>query len=456
MADMKSAISAIRFGYGLGRGYGGATTPAALLGELERAIVVPQELAAKSSGERLKQEVAMRRERLRTADAGDKPARRRIAAQILAVKRADYVGDAHRKMAAAVASPAPFFERLVAFWSNHFTVSAKNVALRALVGPYEIEAIRPHVMGAFGDMLLAAETHPAMLLYLDQQSSVGPNSPVGKRDGLGLNENLARECLELHTLGVGGGYGQADVTALAAIMAGWSVARAEGRVRFRENRAEPGSKTLLGRTYPGGEADLPAALGVLAGRPATAQRIAGKLARHFLAPAPREHAVAALASTFLHTKGSLPDVYRTLVELPEAWHPTGTNVKTHHEFVVSALRASDVEIAALGAIPGGKRPRPNPLSLGALVAMNQQPWRAPSPAGWPEDPQEWLSPAGLAGRLNWLAQLIPHIGDAGPRDFADRILGPAVSKRTRDVLAAASNREEGLALVLASPEFNRR
>jgi uncharacterized protein (DUF1800 family) len=271
-----------------------------------------------------------------------------------------------------------------------------------------------------------------------------------------LNENLAREIMELHTVGVHGGYTQADVRSFALLMTGWTVPRNLGTIRYVARVAEPGPKTLLGRQFAAGQADFADALRMLAHHPATAERIAGKLVRHFISPNPPESAIKAVADVFVRTNGFLPDVYRQLVSLPEAWAPIGANVKNHYQFVVSALRAVGVDPQDLGADMSKPRPTSNPLSLGALAVMNQQPWTAPSPAGWSEDADEWITPSGLAKRLNWVAQLIPHIGDEKPLDFMERVLGPVASKRTRDVVTVASNREEGLALVLASPEFNRR
>src|SRR5271170_6586667 len=235
-------------------------------------------------------------------------------------------------------------ERLVAFWSNHFAVSvAKSAELRAAAGPFEREAIRPNVLGKFAALLRAAESHPAMILYLDNQNSVGPNAPSGLFAGKGLNENLAREILELHTLGVGSGYTQADVTEFARILTGWSVAGPESEVGatgsflFKANWHEPGQRTLLGKKYP--EVGLEqgyAALDDLARHPATARHIATKLVRHFVADVPPPALVDRLASRFLDTDGDLKEVARALVSAPEAWAPERAKIKRPSEWIVAA------------------------------------------------------------------------------------------------------------------------
>ena len=202
--------------------------------------------------------------------------------------RALYQTHALAAMARAVATLTPFRERLVWFWTNHFTVSLRRGEVAALAGAFVEEAIRPHVTGRFQDMLMAVMRHPAMLLYLDNAGSVGPNSVAGAAGRRGLNENLARECLELHTLSPDSGYTQADVTSFARILTGWSI-DAKGSppgFLFRPGAHEPGAHTVLGRVFPDGEAGGIEALAFLANHPATHRRLATKLARHFTADTP--------------------------------------------------------------------------------------------------------------------------------------------------------------------------
>ena len=250
----------------------------------------------------------------REAREGMAEARREFRMSALDV----YREEVRARVAEGVRTAAPFRERLVLFWSNHFTVSARRPELLGLAGAFEREAIRPNVTGSFLDLLRAVVRHPGMLVYLDNARSVGPGSPAGQRRDRGLNENLARELMELHTLGVDGGYTQADVTQLARILTGWSVDE-DGGFRFRELTHEPGPKVLLGRTYPeAGVDEGEAALAALARHPSTARHVATRLARHFAADDPPPALVDRLAARFLATDGDLPSVYRTLVEFARA------------------------------------------------------------------------------------------------------------------------------------------
>ncbi|MGL4727561.1 MAG: DUF1800 domain-containing protein, partial [Bosea sp. (in: a-proteobacteria)] len=255
-----------------------------------------------------------------------------------------YREDAQARIHAAMEPLAGYSERLAQFWSNHFCVSvAKGQFVRGLAGAYEREAIRPHVFGRFADMLLAATSHPAMLFYLDNQQSLGPNSRAGPRRGRGLNENLAREIMELHTLGVAGGYTQADVTSLARIITGWSIVGREGRQGepggfiFNDNLHEPGAHVVLGKSYAQqGVEQGRAALNDLARHPATAQHIARKLARHFVADDPPAALVAKLAKVFRESDGDLRAVSLALIDAPEAWGEAQAKLRSPQEFLVAA------------------------------------------------------------------------------------------------------------------------
>jgi uncharacterized protein (DUF1800 family) len=363
---------------------------------------------------------------------------------------ARYRDDVFARTRAQIRSVTPFRERLVAFWSNHFTVSILRPVVLGLVGPFEWEAIRPHVTGRFIDMLSAAIRHPAMLLYLDNVSSVGPNSPAGRRREAGLNENLARELLELHTLGVDGGYTQADIVNLARVLTGWSVSQpgaqgGAGRFVFRERAHEPGPKTVLNATYAaGGEADGHAVLKDLSRHPATARHIATKLARHFVADDPPEAAVARLAQVFGETEGDLGAVSRALVELPEAWADPLVKIKSGNDLLVSTMRALEQD-------EGGDR------VLAQLRDLGQPPFAAPSPEGWPDRADDWIGPEALLRRVEWAGVLAGRLATRIKAvDFLDATVGAIARPATRFAVTHAASAAEGLALVLLSPEFQRR
>jgi uncharacterized protein (DUF1800 family) len=357
------------------------------------------------------------------------------------------------RLEAAKEPLAGFGERLVLFWSNHFCISArKGGGVRILAGAYEREVVRPYVFGRFEDMLLAAEKHPAMLLYLDNQQSMGPNSRGGQRQQKGLNENLAREIMELHTLGVDGGYRQEDVTSLARILTGWRFARndnalgEEGRFVFNPNLHEPGDHKVLGVVYreedEGTQGEK--ALLALARHPSTARHIARKLATHFVSDAPEPALVRRLETTFRDTGGDLSAVSRALIDAPEAWAAEPLKLRTPYEFAAAAVRASDAPMKA-------------PQINGALMAMGQPLWSPPGPNGFPDQTSAWLSPEGLKARLDFSARFA-HAwpGDAKPTEVLEEIAGPIVSDHTRTAVARAESRAQGFALLLMSPEFQRR
>lgn len=371
--------------------------------------------------------------------------------------RAAYRDDAHARIVWAARTANPLAERLLAFWSNHFTVSRRKPPLRYLAGPFEAEALLPHLGGRFADLLKASSKHQGMMIYLDQVNSIGPNSPKGTKKGAGLNENLAREILELHTLGVNGGYGQADVTEFAKLMTGWTVDNITGESRFAPAQAEPGKRRVLGRTYAAGgrsAGDYDQVLDDLAAHPSTAKHVATKLVTHFIADTPPPQAVAAVEKAFTASDGSLPAVYRALMSLPEARQWPGTKARNDRDFLICGLRAVGVDPDDHAR--EGKKREQMPLSVGALTMLRQEYWDAASPAGWEEAAEEWLSPAGLAGRLQLIPLLVRASRVATPEDLLDRALGSVVSDRTRKMVSVASNREEAMSLVLASPEFNRR
>jgi uncharacterized protein (DUF1800 family) len=346
---------------------------------------------------------------------------------------------------------APVFERLVAFWSNHFTVSVQRPPVLGLAGAFEREAIRPHVLGRFEDMLLAVARHQAMLLYLDNAISIGPASRIGRTRERGLNENLAREILELHTLGVDGGYTQDDVRALAMILTGWSIGRGEepdaGLFRFRPFAHEPGAKTLLGKRYgETGETEGIQALKDLAQHPSTARHVATKLARHFIADDPPAASVERIAAVFRKTGGDLAAVSRAVVAEDAAWQAPLSKVRQPGELVVAALRAT--------GLPARIEDRP---VLGALRRLGQAPFAAPSPAGWPDTAQDWVAPEAMVRRVEWASALAMRVpAEIAPMALLEQTIGPAASVETRQAVERAPSAREGMALVFAAPEFQRR
>ena len=344
-----------------------------------------------------------------------------------------------------LSTDAPFRERLVWFWANHFTVSTREGSVYAVAGPFVREAIRPYVTGPFFAMLLAVMRHPAMLLYLNNAESVGPQSIVGQRQNRGLNENLARECLELHTLGVDGGYTQADVTEFARVISGWSVdtERLFPGFLFRPGTHEPGSKTVLGHRIPPGEAGGVVALEMLAHHPATYRHLAARMVRHFVSDTPSPAAIAAIEGVLHDTNGDLGAASIALLRLPDAWTPL-TKLRTPHDFAVAALRALD--------LPADKQP----ALQGVLGSLGQPLWSAPLPNGWADGPNDWSGPEAAMRRIDWAYSVSARAGDRDPVAVADAVLGPLLAPGTRDALHTAGSRRDALTLLLSSPEFQRR
>jgi len=344
---------------------------------------------------------------------------------------------------------AGFAERWALFWANTFAVSATKFQTGLFAGPFEREAIRPNVFGSFDRLVLAAEQHPAMLTYLDQAQSVGPNSRAGQRRSAGLNENLAREVLELHTLGTDGGYGQDDVTELARALTGWAPplgrSDTEAAFQFRPQVHEPGARTVLGVTYAeGGRAQGEAILRDLARHPATAKRAARRIATHFVSDTPPQALVDRLERTWLDSEGALDRVALALIAAPEAWDPAPAKIKTPYEFVISTHRALGTAPQQIGGLQ-------NPLT-----EMGQPPFSPPSPEGWPDTAADWAGPDALVKRLDWARQVGARTGQADPVAVARAALGPRLGERTLQTVQRAESRAEGMILFLMSPEFQRR
>ena len=360
-------------------------------------------------------------------------------------RRDHFIDDMGARCLVRVQTETPFAERWVAFWSNHFTVSAARPEVLALAGPFEREAIRIHAFGRFEDMLFAVETHAAMLFYLDNIRSIGPNSTLGRRrDHRGLNENLAREILELHTLGVNGGYTQDDVVALAKLLTGWSIDPGLAYFRFALERHEPGTKVLLGRRYAGqGFDDGRAALRQLARHPSTADHIATKLVRHFVSDDPPSATVAKIAQVFRETEGDLSQLARSIIDLKEAWSAPLSKVRSPDDLVTAMARA-------LGYTEDAQ------ALVGTLRWLGQVPFMAPSPKGWPDQAAEWLGPEAVLSRIEWAEEIASQAAArVDARELARDLFGDLVHRDLDDALRQSS-RQESLALLLASPTFQRR
>ena len=379
--------------------------------------------------------------------------------------RDDYVVMSGARVSAALTANAPFVERLVHFWANHFAVSVDKLPVVGLAGLLEFEAIRPHVLGRFSDMLLAVEQHPAMLLFLDQAQSVGPDSAADQRIEMrggkrrGLNENLAREIMELHTLGVRTGYTQADVTEFARALTGWTVAglgqgpgarllgnAPSGQFQFAALIHEPGDRAIMGRRYSEqGENQARSVLMDLASNPATARHIATKLARHFAGDDPPPAMVNRLTRAYTRSGGDLPTVYRAIIESPEAWAPQPVKFKTPWEWSVSALRALD------------QRQLQPEMATQLLNQLGQPTWKPGSPAGYDDIAASWAAPEALMRRVEIAQKLADRAGSSvDARALAEKVLPGELSPSTRTAIARAESPAEGLALLLVSPEFVRR
>lgn len=374
-------------------------------------------------------------------------------AKPLNVIQKTFRAEALARLQRALQADCGFGERLVTFWSNHFCISAAKGPLgRMWAGSFEREAIRPHVFGRFSDMLLAVEQHPAMLFFLDNQQSLGPDSRAGLNRKRGLNENLAREIMELHTLGVGGGYTQEDVTSLARIITGWTFAGRQGKLGppghfvFNENAHQPGPQVLLGKSYGDtGVAQGEAALSDIARHPSTAKFIAAKLARHFVADDPPPALTARLQDVFRKTDGDLLALATALVDSDEAWRPPPSKIRSPYEYLIATGRLLD-------HVPD----EPNRY-LGGLNMLGQPLWTPSGPNGFPDTNAAWAAPEGMKLRLDIAAQVASRVGDnVDPRDLLELAAADAASQETRQTIERAESRQQALALLLMSPEFQRR
>lgn len=369
--------------------------------------------------------------------------------------------DLQRRMARAVDDPIGFGERLVQFWGNHFTARPLGAVAQPLAMAFVDEAIRPHVNGRFEEMFFAADTHPMMLIYLNQTDSRGPNSSFATKHpakAFGLNENLAREAMELHSMGVGAPYDQNDVRELAELLTGLTYGHMQGFV-YHPEMAEPGAETILGKSYGGGKTagvdDIRAALTDIARRPETAQHISRKLAVHFISDNPPEDLVQAMAAVWRDSQGDLPQVYRVLVTHPALAGTLRQKVRQPYDLLIAGFRALGVTGQKIMAL---EHPMNARITFDPLNSMGQ-PWaRQNGPDGWPEEAEAWIAPQLLAARINWALRMPRHMVTQmpDPREMMQTALGGTQSEELAWAVPKAESAAEGVALILASSDFNRR
>jgi uncharacterized protein (DUF1800 family) len=371
-------------------------------------------------------------------DARGRPDRPKLVEPIVKAEMAAFTTQ-------ALTTASPFRERLVWFWANHFTISLRG-GTASVAGAFVRDAIRPHVTGRFGEMLLAVMRHPAMLMYLDNAQSAGPGSIAGQQNHRGLNENLARECMELHTVSPAAGYAQADVTSFAKIITGWSVELKQEPLgfKFRPNLHEPGPKTLMGRSFAEGEQGGADALAFLAAHEATHRHLAAKLVRHFAADDPPPSAVRRVAAVLHDTGGDLGQAAAALIGLDACWTPLA-KLRSPQDYVVAVFRASGVAL---------DDPAPATNAIGVL---GQPLWKAPFPIGWPDRAADWAGPEAMLRRVDWsYSACARFFANVDAVDAAGAALGPLLSAGTGEQIRRAGSRRDALTLLFASPEFQRR
>lgn len=483
-----SSIALNRFGYGIRQGEQAPAAPRQfLLAQLEEYDPAPAALKGRSDHSKKPGEILelLRRSRMQrrmqasemdasmasenTGSAGGANPLNGLPPEIQRSYRAAgrvLHDDVALRTNIAVSSSTPMMERLVHFWSNHFSVTAQKPGTHYQVADHEFQAIRPHILGKFSDMLKAAALHPAMLLYLDQFQSIGPSSRFmrsraarqrgnGGGPPRGLNENLAREILELHTLGVNGGYDQSDVTELAKALTGWTVQGISRVARFSQPQSngaafiafahEPGKRTVLGKSYA--DRQNRQALEIfddLAAHPATARFIATKFARHFAGDTPPDTLVSRLEADFLNTSGDLASLTQTLIASPEVWTKEPVKFRAPFEWLVSVLRLTGVDGL------NGQR------LAGALNEIGQVPWRAPSPAGYDDIAASWASPDGIWRRTELAERIARSLRPDQIVERAQMAFPEALSDETRLWLSRAETSRQALALLLVAPEMMRR
>lgn len=449
-----NTLAEIRFGTGRSRNTSAPGDKGALL----KSLLTADQMVVRHRTDRFMDRVAMTQEIRKLRRTRDESDDQKRAFRRAVRKGRETIGrDLGRIIARAAHTGSGFRERLVWFWADHFTIAAPNLERKLMILPYIDEAIRPHIAGRFEDMLLAVATHPAMITYLDQQISAGPNSVrAGRVENAGLNENLAREILELHTLGVGGRYDQTDVRNFAKLLTGMTVNR-EGELSYRQNFAEPGQQRVLGALYGGAAPDLDdirAALRAIAAHPDTATHLARKLAVHFISDTPPDEIVAQMAAAYRDSAGELHHVYQRMLDHPSAWEPSLQKVRRPMEFIAASARAFGVA----QSLQRMELTRLRQTVWTPLMRMGQKWLEAPGPDGWPEAAQAWITPQSLAARIEWAMSApsawMRQLPD--PSAFLETALGDLASSELRFAAQGAETRADGIGLILASPEFHRR
>lgn len=444
------ATAATRFGYGLSPRFAPPPDPDAVLASLsgpDHGIMAWPSVRPGEAAKIMREYGAARQQRKR-----DRDAYRDIRNTVRDLRCKGVAA----RFARILDAPIPFRERIHWFWTDHFTTIDNRVQASVLQFDHHDLAIRPHICGRFDDLLQAAIMHPEMLYYLNQNRSVGPSSVVGRRKGKGLNENLAREVMELHTLGVESTYSQDDVRQMALLFTGMTSRQSE--LAFNAKAAEPGAETVLGRSYGGDRAsldDVRAVLRDLARHPDTAEHIARKLAVHFVADDPDPDLVAQMARAYADAETELLPVYRTMLLHPASHSNPGGKARQPFDWMATALRGMGMTGEAMAAM---NRHELREYILDPLSRMGQ-PWQSPvGPDGWPEKAEAWLTPPGLAERITWSmtvpARMMKDLPD--PRTLARTIIPGLRGEEVADIARRAERRSDGLALVLASPALNTR
>jgi len=454
--SLEGAIAAHRFGLGARPGEierASRDPKTWLLSQLNMPADEPQPIGGatlKSGGDLVVDMIAYQRERQmeKRNGTGEDPVKLFFKNRV-----GLFMQELQARFAQGFTTEKPFAERLVWFWSNHFVVSAQNPRATTFVGAFEREAIRPHINGKFEDMLFAVVQHPAMLLYLDNAQSVGPDSMGGFLSGRGLNENLGRELMELYTLGVDGGYTQADVIAMAKLLTGWTIDRrggGNGGFLYFAALHEPGDVTLRGKTYPSSFDGTVAAIRDLAHDPATARHIARKFATHFIADNPSAESCARLEKVFASSGGNLRALAEAAIDDPAAWATGPGKMRSPVEYITASYRL-------MGWPKGGDEQKQVEGAIAAARLMGEVPLGAPSPKGWPDTSEAWSGPDAVLNRIEWAKEVGARL-PAGfdPLAIADAGMGPLLGADTRLAMSRAPSAGDAIALLIASPEFQRR
>ncbi|MDO1584668.1 DUF1800 domain-containing protein [Rhizobium oryzicola] len=478
MTPSFSTIASRRFGYGMRPGEDAPDDVDDMMAQLPKAM--------KSAPRFPREGITGRREtagRLLSVRAVEAKAaldgRPNVALRKETQKEADRIfeRDALGRITQAVYSPYGFYERLATFWMDHFAVNARKVYETHMIVPlFEAEAIRPNLAGPFSKLLKAAILHPAMLIYLDQERVEATANEPEAPGAPALNETLGRDLLDLHTMGADAGYSVEDLRGVSFILAGLSVDNRSLEIAYRP-RGRTNGMALFGRTYTGGSDDHQRMLEDLAVRPETARFICRKLVSHFISDDPPAEVVEPMLAAWTESNGDLTRVYRAMLDQPRAWSGEMSKVIPPFDFVVTGLRAFELkpgEFQALAkamesgvgeeAMPmtgkGVMRDKPGvarALTIEALKRMGQPVWQPPSPAGFSDRTDAWLSPGQISERIGWARMAARALGrDVEPEEFVEAALGDGARDVTRELVLAAPTKVHALTLALASPEFNRR